>query len=417
MTLRGSTLEDFRSAEGGAVAIIFALLVTVLFGMLALSIDLARAYSTQALIASALDSAALAGAKSLDNGHSDADILAAADAYFKQTMASQKNDGDISLWNFNVQIDRSKSNVVVGVEAKIATRFSRVIGTDHVRLDRNATVQYKTRFVELAMALDVTGSMLADNRIGDLKVAAKDVLKTLFDEASSEEAVRVSIVPWAASVNFGTYASTVTGSTSVDQCAVERLGTNEFGDAAPAGADTLQAITTTPWGYNCPASSIVPLSGRSKESTLKDAIDNLAANGGTAGHIGTAAGWYTLSPAWASIWPNGSKPRAYAPDETIKGVLLMTDGLFNIAWSNSQTYDPAMIEESYTRFQALCTKMKERKVVIYTVGFGLTDPRATTELETCAAGGGQFFHATNGSELKKAFKEVATQLKSMRITR
>ena len=416
MTRHGSATTAFRSAEQGSVAIIFALLVTVLFGILALSIDMARAYGTQTRIASALDAGALAGAKALDGGRSDAEIRELAKAYFDQTMAEQMTSGDVALWNFEVQIDRPNANVVVSVDAKIAARFGKVIGRDSIRLDRSATVQYKTRFVELAMALDVTGSM-GGAKIEDLKQAAKDVLKTMFDEASSEDAVRISLVPWAASVNFGTYAASVTGNASTDQCAVERLGSNEYKDTSPFGADALQVITTSPYAYNCPTSTVVPLSGRSKESLLKTAIENLATDGATGGHMGTAAGWYTVSPSWTAIWPTGSKPRPYAPDETIKAVLLMTDGMFNVAWSASQTYDPAMIDESYLRFQALCTEMKDKKVVIYTVGFGSLGARELSELETCAAGGGQYFYATNGSDLKKAFKEVATQLKSMRITR
>jgi Flp pilus assembly protein TadG len=413
----GSAVKDFGRAERGSVAIIFALLVIVIFGMLALSVDFARSYSSQARLASALDAAALAGAKALDNGRSDADIRAAALAFFNQTMADDQKDGALSTWNFNVQIDRQKSDVVVGVDAKIAATFGKVLGADHIRLDRSSTVMYKTRFVELALALDVTGSMNDNNKISDLKDAAKDVVKTLFEEASSEDAVRISMVPWASAVNFGSYAAAVSNNTSVDQCAVERLGTNEYTDVAPTGADALQALPSAPYAYNCPTSPVMPLAGRSKEAQLKTAIENLTTSGGTAGHIGTAAGWYTLAPAWANIWPTGSKPRAYAPEDTIKGILMMTDGLFNVAWSNGQVYSPAMIDESYARFQEICTKMKEQKVVIYTVGFGLTDTRAIEELETCAAGGGQFFQAANGSELKKAFKEVATQLKALRITR
>jgi Flp pilus assembly protein TadG len=413
----GSSVGRFMAAERGSVAIIFALLVTTLFGVLALSIDMARAYGAQARITTALDAASLAGAKALDGGRSDAEIRASAQAFFDQSMTNNMSGGDLSLSNFQVQIERSKANVTVSVDANIATRFGRVLGKERISLDRSSTVQYKTRNVELAMALDVTRSMEDDDKIGDLKSAAKDVLKTMFDEAASEDAVRVSIVPWASAVNFGTYAAAVTASTSIDQCAVERLGGNPYSDFAPVGSDALQAVTTSPSGYNCPTSAVIPLSGRSKEPTLKDAIDDLAPAGATAGHIGVAAGWYTLSPAWTSIWPTGSKPRAYAPDDTIKSVLLMTDGLFNRSWATSQTYDPAMTDESYARFQSLCTKMKEQKVVVFTVGFGLTDPRAAFELETCAAGGGQFFQASNGNDLKKAFKEVATQLKSMRITR
>jgi hypothetical protein len=98
----------------------------------------------------------------------------------------------------------------------------------------------------------------------------------------------------------------------------------------------------------------------------------------------------------------------------------MTDGQFNISWKNVSSMagnETLMVDESYTQFQALCTAMKDKRVIVYTIGFGLKETRAIDEMRTCATSASNFFEASSESDLKKAFKKVAEDLKAMRITR
>jgi Flp pilus assembly protein TadG len=418
--MRRLTAANFESSQQGSVAIIFALLTTVLFGMIALAIDGARAYAGRARVAHALDAAALAGAKAMDNGKSDAEVESIAQAFFLQAMEQAGNP--IAVSNFRITLDRWNDVVDVATDAKLNTIFASVIGQREVSLDRSSRVKYKTRRVELAMALDVTGSM-EGAKIAEMKLAAKEVLQTMFGEAASDDAVRISLVPWASAVNVGTRAGVVSANQSVDNCVIERVSGQAATDAAPYGVDASRAFSTAPYGYTCPTAPLVPLSGRQQESTLRASIENLSTAGGTAGHLGLAWGWYTLAPTWTGIWPTASQPRIYAPSETIKAILLMSDGEFNISWKSLSEYStanaPTMMTESYEQFRALCTEIKAKKVIIYTVGFGL-DPAvnqmAIDELKACATGDAQFYNATTGNDLKMAFKEIAVQLKSMRIT-
>jgi Flp pilus assembly protein TadG len=416
MSITTNQQPSFQFNQDGSVAIVFALLATSLFGMVAFAIDMARAHNATARMAAALDAAALAGAKALDNGSSDAEIRATAQAFFTAQFP-QGAAGGVNISNFQANIDRSKASVVAVANAKMDTMFGGVVGIKKLTLDRSSAVVYKTRNVELSMAMDITGSMQG-TKIVELQAAANEVIDTLFNESQSEQSVRIALVPWSTSVNAGSYASEVTGGASTDNCVIERKGAEAATDAYPSGSAEISAVTTTPFSYyNCTANPIVPLMGRSKKSDLKSSIANYIPLGGTAGHIGTAWGWYMLSPTWASIWPNGSKPNPYNPRDTVKGVLIMTDGEFNTSWSNGPSTDQvAMADESYVQFQQLCTEMKAKDITVFTVGFGSLDARATTELTNCASGPAQTFQASNGTELKKAFKQVATQLKSMRIS-
>jgi Flp pilus assembly protein TadG len=418
MSVPQATRVNFCRDTSGSVAVIFALLSTALFGFIALAIDMARANNVSSKLNAALDAAALAGAKALDGGKSDAEIREVAEAFFNSQMATL-HVGDVAMRDFTATIDRSNATVIANVTVNMGTVVGRLIGKDTMNLDRSSTVTYKTRNVELAMALDITGSMDVGGRLASLQMAAKDVIDTMYAEASSEDGVRISIVPWSASVNAGTYAATVSNGASTDGCVVERQGPGAATDNYPAGVDASQAVSSDPrnW-YNCTANPIMPLMGRSKKDDLKATIDSFVPNGGTAGHIGAAWGWYTVSPSWTSIWPSGSKPNPYSPVDTIKAVLLMSDGEMNLSWVNGTNTAPlTMIDEAYSQLANLCTEMKLKKVVVFTVGFGMTDPRAQVELRACSSGPQQFFQASSGSDLQQAFKAIATQLKSLRISK
>jgi hypothetical protein len=70
---------------------------------------------------------------------------------------------------------------------------------------------------------------------------------------------------------------------------------------------------------------------------LRDHIDSFQENGGTAGHIGIAGAWYTISPKWYDVWPSHNA-HDYGVGTNIKAVVLMTDGDYNTDYSSG--YSP-----------------------------------------------------------------------------
>ncbi len=411
-------VTSLARANEGSIAIVFALCITGIFGVVALAVDFARAYNVSSKIATALDAAALAGAKMLDGGGTDTQIQQATETYFNAHMATLRIH-DTALTNFLAAIDRTKSTVTASVKANLGTTFGRVIGRDSIDVMKSSTVNFQLRDIELAMALDITGSMNDANKIGDLRNAAKDVLDTLLQDARTETSARVALVPWSSSVNAGSLASTVSAGMSVDGCVIERTGSEAATDAVAMGGTAVGATDAAAApAYLCPNDPVMPLGGKSQLSSLKSVVEGFNANGGTAGHIGTAWGWYMVSPSWGAILPSSAVPAAYNPTKTIKAVLLMSDGEFNVAYDAPNPYSTAQVDESYAKYRALCDGMRAKKVVVYTVGFGLsTGTRAETELKYCATSPAHFFPAANGNDLKDAFRTIANQLMSLRVTK
>ncbi|MFM2422210.1 MAG: hypothetical protein RL291_740 [Pseudomonadota bacterium] len=410
----------FSRDQRGAVAITFALLTVSLFGFVGLAVDATRGYNVQQRLGQGLDAAALAGAKQLDAGATDTEIANVVQAFFAQHMTNM-NINSVTINSVNVTVDRNSSTVNAVARGTVATTFAKVVGISSMPVKKMAEVSYRLRRVELAMSLDISGSMGTGGKIQTLRDATKDVIDAMFDESASTDHVKIAIVPWSSTVNAGSMAPIVSNNLSTDQCVIERLGSNRATGNAPFGADALRVGSTATYldpRYQCHAFPVVPLQNRDQRNSLKAAVDNLQPTHGTAGHLGIAWGQYMVSPEWGSVLPSSSQPRPYNPTETLKVVVLQTDGEFNQTFSLPGAYDPPReINESYQIFQEICTSMRQNKVQIYTVGFQLVDPRARTELEACSNGSGRHFNAATNDELKAAFRQIATQILQLRLSR
>ncbi|TGQ78859.1 VWA domain-containing protein, partial [Mesorhizobium sp. M8A.F.Ca.ET.208.01.1.1] len=78
---------------------------------------------------------------------------------------------------------------------------------DMQRVTSSTTALYSDKTVEVAMMLDVTGSM-AGQKIKDLRAAASNAVDSfLTGQNAANPRVRVAIVPYANSVNAGPLAA------------------------------------------------------------------------------------------------------------------------------------------------------------------------------------------------------------------
>jgi Flp pilus assembly protein TadG len=228
---------------------------------------------------------------------------------------------------------------------------------------------------------------------------------------------------------FFTNPSGNTRTHRVSTCVTERAGGDAFTDAAPS--TTLLGRNYPVSGNPCPTPVIVPLTAT--KSTLNDAIDTLTAGSSTGGHIGVGWGWYMLAPNFGYLWPASSVPAAYNAANTIKVVVLMTDGEYNSVYcngvisqdstsgsgaSNDHINCNAPNGGSYTQSGTLCTNMKAQGIVVYTVGFNvLNTPNAQNLIQNCATDSAHVYLPVTGSELKDAFKSIAQSISNLRLSR
>jgi len=214
-------------------------------------------------------------------------------------------------------------------------------------------------------------------------------------------------------------------------CVTERTGAHAYDDVSP-GTALVGYNYPAPSDSNsrCPTTSIIPLTAN--KTTLNNQISTLAASGYTAGQVGTAWGWYMISPNWGSLWPaDENRPAAYGAPATAKVAVIMTDGTYNMTYcngvmskdagsgSNSNHINcNATNGDGGVQAQTICTAMKNAGIIIYTVGFDMSgEPQSSTDMLTnCATAPSYFYNASDGTALHAAFASIATSISNLRIS-
>jgi Flp pilus assembly protein TadG len=377
------------------------------------AVDYSRATLVRADLQQAVDAAALAAAQAQAHGESDRVRLAAiARASFDANYAS----ADIAqVASADLTLATEAAGLGIGLTATtgIETTLTRLAGVKRFDVAATAHAVLDKKDFEIAMMFDVTGSMAdapmagGPAKILSLKQAAGDFVDTLMPASGRFAAgkVRIATIPFSQGVNAGGYARSVSAGSSTS-CVVEREGAGATDDLAPVVAPLVK-----PTDMACPKNTVAPLSG-DRRSVLST-ISHLSATGTTAGHIGTAWAWYTLSPKWNAAWP------AAAAAPTGPGVrkiaVLMTDGLYNTVYrSGKPAMDGLAKTQANTRAVTLCQGMKNAGITVYAIGFDVKDPQVKATLSTCASsltGGTAYFDAADGKALKAAYDEIARQIR------
>jgi Flp pilus assembly protein TadG len=430
-------LASFKD-DRGTVAMIFGLVAMAIVLFVGAAVDMGRWLHAHSHTKAAVDSAVLAGARTLQvTGGDTAAALLAARSYYKSNVQKR-----IKVMSDTIDFVVGGDNKSVTAEgtAYIRTPFLGIARIKRLALWNDSGAEAASasseigsgtdQQIEISIMLDTTGSMQGQ-KLTDLKAAAKDLLDIML--AEGRDNVRIALAPFAESVRPGTYLSQVRGSRSstvrvrdssgrqqtyaLTSCVSERTGSDAYTDASP-DASRVGAVYTR--SGNCtPGASIVPLT--TDKARLTATINGLTASGTTAGHIGTAWAWYLLSPNWSNVWTGGSTPGSYDDTNVRKIAILMTDGEYNTQ------YDAAGILTSvnstnpvngYSNNQArtLCSGMKESGIEVYTVGFALDNANAIETLEQCATSDSTSYLAEDGAQLRNVFRDIAIKLSPLHLT-
>jgi Flp pilus assembly protein TadG len=194
-------LRSFAGEQRGNVMITFALALVPIIGLAGAAIDYSRGSSTKAAMQSAVDSAALMLSKEAQN-LTTAQLNAKADAMFK-ALFHRPDVTDLVVTPTFENSGTGNYKLILTATGTVPTSFTKVIGQEQINVDVSSQVVWGVKRLELALALDVTGSMDSNNKMTELKKAAKSLLTTLKGVAKKDGDVRIAIVPFAVVVNAG----------------------------------------------------------------------------------------------------------------------------------------------------------------------------------------------------------------------
>jgi len=454
-------LRQFAARQDGGIAIAFGLSLIMLCLAVGLAMDYSRGYSVEVALQSDLDAALLRAASELENPDA---IQAAAQTFFNENWTAKHSASSVVL----TVAKTSDSRVVGTATVAVPTTLMKLGGFETINLTATSEVEVAGGNVELAMVLDTTASM-EGAKLQALKVAAKSLIETAYEEPDADQHVKVAIVPFGQYVNVGIgnrnepWMSvdadhseprqtcgdqyTVTGTSN---CRMETFTGSRDGIPYTYDADVCdytysppvyQCTDWTEWftwngcagsrnspldtkdeDYSTPIPGVMnagcgsPITTLTNDKTiLEQNIDALTASGDTYIPTGLMWGWSALS----SIPPfnDGVAYGVKVDGKPVhKVMVLMTDG-FNTLSPTYPQHDGGDRTQANTLTSELCANIKAKDVTIYTVAFEVADNAIKDILQGCATGPSRFFDASDAEELTAAFRNIARDFSPLRIAR
>lgn len=456
-------IRGFLKDRRGNFTVITASIASVLMLSAGFAVDIAQLHNTKSHLGHALDAAVTSTARDLTVGKiAPKDARGMVEIFLRANGDPEFMDGDRLVLD-SLVVDQSKNTVEATAHVDVDLYFPLFRSGDTQRVTNISAAVYSDKAIEVAMMLDVTGSM-EGQKIKDLKTAANNAVDALLKgQDPKNPRVRVAIVPYAEAVNTGKLADTVfvekeggpnlpppvdeplsaSAATGNDDCATERKtkdGAADFSDDSPyaerrnkQGKVYLAKVNRDDRIRVCPKAKLVALTADKQK--LLDAIKDFRADGVTAGGIAVQWGYYMLSPKWRSAITDaglGSGPAKHDRKKVAKVAILMTDGQFNTAFAGVRDDDTAQLKQgakSRSHTESLCANMRGDGIEIFTIGFDLNNKdmkrderdQAKSVLKNCSTADTSaikhYFEVSTGAELDRAFQDIARNIERLAITK
>ena len=404
-------------SRAGNVAIIFSIAIVPIVGGIGAALDYSMANSNRTSMQKALDSTALALAKLMP---------------LSQGQLDQKGWEIFSANIGTLKVSMPQSGLVIttptiGKINLVATgqytpQISGFMGVNTFPVSVNTEVQWGMNKLELALALDNTGSMDWSNKMTELKKAAKNLIATLQSSAQKPGDVKIAIIPFHKEVRLDTSISTYNGSwlkwddwdseneTCVkkgkncvsndrktwDGCVMDRDQPHDASDTTPNSNATKFPAKQCSYSLT----SMLPLTY--DWNALNSKIDAMNPSGNTNVSIG-------LQWAWHSLTSGEPFTQAAAPaNDLSKYIILMTDGenTQNRWTTNSSSID--------ARTAATCTAVKAAGIKIYTIR--VIDGDANL-LRNCASDPSMYYDVQSAAQLTSVFNAIGATLANLHLAK
>ena len=451
----------FASEEDGVMTYFSFYLLFMMLLIGGIGVDLMQNEMTRTKLQATVDRAVLAAAD-LDQ---DLEPQAVVNDYF--------NKAGLSDFLSTVSVDDGLNYRIVQAQASMTskTRFMKFMGVNELPVPAVGTAEERMANVEISMVLDISGSMGNNSKMENMQDAAGIFVDTVLQE-ENENLISINLVPYTAQVNAGEtiFDMIATADHPYSYCidfeeADFDVSTLDF----DLSYDHMQHFEAG-WWWNgshaedainnpgCPKRDYEEIVAYSQDPiALKNTINQYNARANTSIHIGMKWGVAMLDPSFRPITqelnlnleadPNfASRPADYSDSETLKTVILMTDGqnvdtwriqdwyyangshyyhwsryplfwyLNNFvggSWDNWR-YMKYSSTQADTMLDNICTAAKDQGIIVWSIGFEVTDFSANI-MRDCASTPSHFFRV-EGVEISEAFEAIAKQINQLRLT-
>ena len=439
-------VRTFRRAKAGNVILTFALSFIPMVGMVGAAVDYSRGNSAKAAMQQAIDATGLILSKDASTMLQTA-LNDKATNVFK-TLVNRPEIVNIVVTPVLSSPSEGSFLLQIAATGMVDTTFTKILGKDHLDLSVNTEIRWGMKKLELALALDNTGSMAQSSKMTELKKAllnvkdqngatADGLLMVLKNAAKQAGDVKISVIPFDIAVRIGTtyksetwlewtkeygtcssssyvtkadcQAHSKTWTTSNNQnnwtgCVLDRDKDNDVADTTPVVGTGSTLFPTTKYPSCTGLVEALPLTDiwGTGYQTLYDKINSMQPNQNTNVTIGLAWGWHSLTPNLP--WTQALDPK---PDLD-KVIILLTDG------DNTQNRFSTTQSAIDTRTTAACDAVRVANIKLYTIR--VIDGNATL-LRNCATKTSMYFEVSQASQLSPVFDAIAQDLANLRIAK
>ncbi len=433
-----SLLSRLAHDRRGGIAMIFGLsLVPMTLGA-GLAVDLGRAYAVKSRLSYALDAAGLAVGSS---SGTSAELQQVMQRYFDANYPAAEY-GVPATPTMTIANDR----ISLSATADVSMLLMGAVGIDSIKVAASSVIVKETKGLEIVLVLDNTGSM-SGSKIQSLKNASTDLVNIVFGGETAPALLKMGVVPFTGSVNIGAAnTSLLTGYNPSDfspgiwrGCVEARAYPNDTLDTSTSvGGFWSPYLWPSSWinswpsisgsrgeirgpNMHCPV-SLLPLTNQKQDILNK--INEMEARGVTHINFGAVWGWRVLSAD-----PPFTQGLPYGDPDNQKVAIIMTDGENFIsnytgtysAYGNlydgrlGTTSKSAAEAELNNRLGEVCTNMKSKNILIYTITFQVSSSTARDVMRNCATDTSKYFDSPSNAELEANFRAIGQQLSNLRI--
>jgi Flp pilus assembly protein TadG len=389
-------VKKFLQDVQATVAVIFAFALVIVFGSAGMAVDFVNASGVRTSLQQALDGAVLAAAAARVQNESEAEKI------ITRFMSS---NWSLKYPSLDAQISQSLTDDTVSGTATVSvpTLISGILGFENMEVNATSTATISNPTLEVAMVIDNSSSMVP--HLSTLKNALESVIDILATDTSMAEK-SFAVVPYSLYANVGTSNSTQSwlslapaDAATWKGCVGSRNYPLELNDSDYS--TPIPAVVAS----NCNPTPLLPLT--SDTATAKSWISGLEAK---VDDSFTGAG---LIWGWRVLSEDAPFTEAKPYGDAQKVIIFLTDAKSSMGPSYPKHNNEDNVAD--TVWQAQCTNIKARDIVLYTIAFDADSDREQ-QLEDCATSSAHAFTAGNASELKTAFEEIAKKLATVYLS-
>ena len=199
-------IKSFLRHTGGNTLMMFALFLVPITAVIGFSIDGQRAFNNKAQLQNSLDAAVLMAAKEYYATPSLTQTEREDAARQAGTRIFQRNNLEFGLGDtqatVSFEFDEMAGTVDATASSVMKNLFGGVLNRNTTKLGATAQAAIGgNKRLEIALILDNSTSMFRSNRMTLMREAAVNFTDTLFERYGHEE-IKISVVPWATTVNI-----------------------------------------------------------------------------------------------------------------------------------------------------------------------------------------------------------------------